>query len=193
MFNLPLMPTVSPAVEAEHYGKTAPGATLNPSGRFSLGAVGSSASIALALIGLLLFAGCTAPRASFRADLSAPGWHVRQGQAVWHPGNGKPEIAGELVLAVRLPDEAFVQFSKTPFPIVSAQRDRNGWQIEFPQGRRFAGTRRPPARLIWLFLPFCIEAGAPPPRNWAVERVGPEQWRAERRHSSETLEVYLTP
>src|ERR1043166_4713848 len=66
------------------------------------------------------------------ANLSQPGWTVRQGQAIWRSARKAPEIAGELLLATRTDGEAFVQFTKTPFPLVIAQTSGSDWEIRFP-------------------------------------------------------------
>src|SRR5688572_11265650 len=65
------------------------------------------------------------------ANLSEPGWTVREGQAVWRPKTGAPEIAGELLLASHRNGETWLQFTKTPLPLVVARITTNRWQIEF--------------------------------------------------------------
>ena len=149
------------------------------------------------------------------ADLSDPGWTIHQGQAIWRPGRTAPEIAGELLLARSQDGRSLVQFSKTPFPILTGQTTPTGWQIEFPpQHRSFARSGRPPARLIWLHLAGCLFGNVPPPRGWTVERGSsdvpqprqPEpasnsseshpvvlQFRCENKSTGETLEGFLTP
>src|SRR5438552_18881541 len=93
----------------------------------------------LALTALLLGVGCQTIPPLPPVDLSAPGWTVRQGQALWRPKKNAPEIAGELLVAQR-DGQAFVQFTKTPFPFVIAQASTNGWQLELPtQNKRYGG------------------------------------------------------
>src|SRR5262245_41804452 len=58
-------------------------------------------------------------------DLSEAGWTVRQGQALWQPRTGAPEIAGEILLATHPDGRQFVQFTKNPFPLVSVQTSTN--------------------------------------------------------------------
>ena len=69
---------------------------------------------------LLLCAGCATPPLP-PADFSAPGWRVQQGQAVWKPSSSRPELAGDLLLATNVNGNFFVQFSKMPFPLATAQ------------------------------------------------------------------------
>src|SRR5436190_16985831 len=103
----------------------------------------------------LMFAatGCRTLPPLAPANLSEPGWTVRQGQAVWQSGKERPEIAGELLLATKSNGEVFVQFTKTPFPLVIAQQVANHWQVQFPtQNKSYSGLGTPPSRLIWFPL-----------------------------------------
>src|SRR2546422_5254946 len=50
------------------------------------------------------------------ANLSEPGWTMREGQAVWRPKTEGPEIAGELLVAIHRTGETYLQFTKTPLP-----------------------------------------------------------------------------
>src|SRR4051812_19452341 len=90
------------------------------------------------LLLLLALPACrTAPTP--KANLSEPGWTVRQGQAVWREKKDASGIAGELLLATR-PGRTFLQFTKTPFPFVIAQTGTNSWQMESPaENRRYSG------------------------------------------------------
>lgn len=144
--------------------------------------------------GFLLFAcvhGCmTAPPLS-KADLSAPGWTVRQGQAVWHPRPGAPEIAGELLVATRTDGSVFVQFTKTPFPFAIAQSSAAGWQIEFPpQNERYAGHGTPPARIVWFQLADALTS-KPLAKGWKWQNTG-TNWQLQNPSSGESLEGYLS-
>jgi hypothetical protein len=165
--------------------------------RVSPRARGAVAWRGLALASLLsasaIFPGCQSPRPFPPADLAAPDWEIRHGQAVWRPDKNSPEIAGELLLAIRSGDAAFVQFTKTPFPLVTAQKAAGQWEVLFgPEGQRFSGRGTAPARLIWLHLDDALFRGAPPPRRWSL-RHSEDQWRFEHRSSGETLEGYLDP
>ncbi len=53
----------------------------------------------LALVGCLLCVSCRTATPLPPADFSAPGWRLRQGQAVWKPSKDRPELAGDLLLA----------------------------------------------------------------------------------------------
>src|SRR5262249_26985281 len=123
----------------------------------------------LSILGLLFltnFNGCMTAPPLPKADLSAPGWTVRQGQTVWHPRKDAPEIAGELLVATRADGSSFVQFTKTPFPFAIAQTSPAGWQIEFPpQNKRFAAHGKPPARIVWFQLVAALN-GRPVAKGW---------------------------
>ena len=83
----------------------------------------------LPLLLCLLTACSTTPRLP-PADFSEPGWKVRQAHAVWTPKRGGPEIAGEVLIARHDDNHAFVQFSKTPFPILVAQTTPGRWEMK---------------------------------------------------------------
>jgi hypothetical protein len=124
------------------------------------------------------------------ANLKEPGWTVHEGQAVWRLAQGTREIAGDVLVATRQDGETFVQFSKTPFPLVTARTCANRWQVELsPQNKYYAGRGQPPTRLIWLYLPRVL-AGQPPPRNWSWQE-NPKGWRLENRASGESVDGYF--
>jgi hypothetical protein len=127
------------------------------------------------------------------ADFSLPGWRISHGQALWRSGAGGPEIAGELLLATHVHGQAFVQFSKTPLPILIARTTRNGWRIEFiARNQTLTGRGEPPGRLGWLHLARCL-AGTNPPTGWSFQQSDGGTWRLENRKSGELLEGYLIP
>lgn len=136
-------------------------------------------------------AGCAAHRPQLQADLSAPGWRVWHGQAVWRSATGEPEIAGELLAGIHPSADSIVQFVKTPFQLVTAHQSGDRWQITFGSAdRTFSGRGVPPSRFIWLHLASCIDSGAPPPKGWTIQMEG-ERWTFENRATGEMLEGYL--
>ena len=147
-------------------------------------------SVLLAI--LTLCASCqTATTSLFTA--SDPGWHIQQGQALWRPRSGYPELAGDLLLASHEDGRCFIQFAKTPMSLVSAQTTRTHWLIEFPAGNMsFAGRRQPPLRFAWLYLHTAL-LGEPLPKVLRFERKPEHGWRLENTKSGETLEGFLAP
>ncbi len=148
----------------------------------------------LSLSLILLSAGLTACRTAPLppVDLAEPGWNVRQGQGVWRARHAAPEIAGEILVATAPENRAFVQFSKTPFPVVVAQTTTNAWQFELPtRNKRYSGRGAPPAGLIWFQLPRALSA-TPLPADWSW-RGSATNWRLENRSTGESLEGYFTP
>src|SRR5262245_29634297 len=126
------------------------------------------------------------------ANLSEPGWTVRQGQAVWKSGRDKPEIAGELLLATKPKGDEFVQFTKTPFPLAISRQATNHWEVNFPtENKRYSGLGTPPKRLIWFWLADGL-AGRLPPDKW-LWRQDQNGWHLENRANGEWLEGYFTP
>ena len=145
------------------------------------------------LLGGIMFcaAGCQMVPRLPPANLSSPGWQIREGQAVWRMKRDAPEIAGEVLLATAAGGRAFVQFTKTPFPFLIAQSTTNTWQAELPtQNRRYSGRGKPPQRLIWLYLPRLL-SGAAPPKGWEWQQSEGNRWRLENRKTGEMLEGYF--
>ena len=137
-------------------------------------------------------AGCRTAAPLPVANLKEPGWTVRQGQAVWRRNRGAPEIAGDILVATRGNDRAFVQFSKTPLPLVIAQSTPKAWEVETPvQNKHYSGHGRPPKRLIFLYLPRAI-LGEPLPGNWLWQPLENNGWHLENRGTGESLEGYFT-
>ena len=124
------------------------------------------------------------------ANLKEPGWTVRHGQAVWRRTRGGAGIAGEILAATRPDGQAFVQFSKGPFPLVVAQSTAKAWRVEFPpENKHYSRHGLPPQRIIFLFLPRVV-SGQPPPRGWSWQRLTQGGWRLENLRSGESLELY---
>jgi hypothetical protein len=147
------------------------------------------------LFALLLFfdIGCRTAGPLPPADFSAPGWHVRQGQALWKPAASRPELAGDLLLATNVNGNCFIQFSKLPFPLVTAQVSGDQWQIEFGADKySWHGHGTPPDRFGWFQLPHALRdpnIGG----NWRFTRVETNSWRLENLHTDETLEGEIFP
>jgi hypothetical protein len=125
--------------------------------------------------------------------VSGPGWHVQEGQALWRPRHGYPEIGGDLLLASHADGQCLVQFSKTPLPIVLAQTTRTNWLIQFPPQRMsFGGRGQPSTRFLWLYLPAAI-SDQPLVAPFRFEREPDGGWRLENTQSGETLSGFLAP
>ena len=147
-------------------------------------------SLALSL-SLALLPGCAMVPPLPPVNLQDAGWTVREGQAVYCQKKGVPEIAGELLVASRADGRAFVQFSKTPFPVVVAQSTHNSWEVQLPmENKRYSGKGQPPKRLIFLYLPKVL-VGQPPPQGWEWKQLEGKNWRLENPQTGESLEGYL--
>lgn len=146
----------------------------------------------LLLLSWLLTACSTTPKLP-PADFSQPGWNVRQAQAVWTPKRGGPEIAGEVLIARHDDKRAFVQFSKTPFPILVAQTTTGRWEMTFiPEQRTFGGGGRPWPRFSWLYLAPALQ-GEKLPEKLRFNPTGTEGWRLENRSTGEVIEGFFLP
>jgi hypothetical protein len=118
---------------------------------------------------------------------------VREGQAVYHPKRGLPDIAGELLVATRDDGRVFVQFAKNPFPIAVAQSTKTTWEFQLPmQNKRYSGRGNPPKRLIFLYLPRVL-LGQAPPKGWTWRTLENNNWRLENPATGESLEGYFAP
>lgn len=139
-------------------------------------------------IAALCAVGCrTAPLPP--VNLKEPGWTVRSGQAVWHLPKDKREIAGDVLVATSANGEGVVQFSKTPFPLVSGRITSKQWEVEFPpQNKHYAAPGNPPVRLLWLYLSKAVSGQKLPSKlSWHEDANG---WRLENRGSGEKVEGY---
>jgi hypothetical protein len=144
------------------------------------------------LAALLLASGCqTATQSLFTA--SGPNWHVQQGQAVWRPGRGMPEIGGDLVLAGDDSGRWLIQFDKTPMAIMSAQITSNRWLIKFPPRQMsFGGRGSGWTRFSWLYLPAALE-NKRLPNSMHFEHKPDGSWRLENSRTGESVEGFLSP
>jgi hypothetical protein len=145
----------------------------------------------LLLTGWIFLNGCaTTPENLF--SVSGPGWTVEQGQALWTPRRGGPQIGGDLVLATDANGRALVQFEKMPMSLVMAQVTPDQWAIRFAQGGGFWKGHQPaPTRTIWLYLPEAI-AGKPLPKPLHFEQKAGGNWRLENTKTGEILEGFLS-
>lgn len=126
-------------------------------------------------------------------NLSEPGWKIQCGQAVWKPKKDAPEIAGELLVATSSDGRTFVQFTKTPFPLVIAQTTREVWQLEFGAvNKRFSGRGEPWERFVWFQLPRFL-GGSKNSRQWAWQTFKDNRWLLRNRITGESLEGFLAP
>ncbi len=147
----------------------------------------------LTVLTALICAGCRTARPLPSADFSAPGWTVRQGEAVWKPSSRRSELTGDLLLATNANGDCFVQFSKIPFPLATAQVAGGQWQIEFGANKySWHGHGAPPARFSWFLLPRAL-LGAGPGGNWRFTRPDTYSWRLENPRTGESLEGEFSP
>ncbi|HHY84961.1 MAG TPA: hypothetical protein GYA07_05435 [Verrucomicrobia bacterium] len=137
-----------------------------------------------------LAAGCASLPPLPPPALSAPQWTISSGQALWKSRPDAPEIAGDILVATT-PGRSFVQFTKTPFTLVTAQTASNTWQLEIPaENRRYTRRGSPPAQVLWLQLPRAMSGQALPENvRWNVAQSG---WKLENTATGESIEGYFS-
>jgi hypothetical protein len=139
---------------------------------------------------VLVLLGCASTAPIERVDLSAPGWEIRQGQALWKADEEKPEIAGDIVLSTHPSGADYLQFSKT-LPLLSAHLDVSGWAIEFtPENKRYSGKGLPPKRVGWLQVMRALR-GETLHKPWRLIYPSPDFIAVENDASGERLEIHF--
>lgn len=142
---------------------------------------------------LALLLGCRTPSESALPAPVGADWHVQQGQAVWCPGRGRPELAGEVLVASASGDRWLAELTKTPMSLVVASRSAGRWTIQFPgAGRRYSGRGDPPTRFLWCYLRPAL-AGETLPGRLRFEQKPEGRWRLANPATGETLEGFLEP
>jgi hypothetical protein len=142
-------------------------------------------------LGLLLCVSCRTAHPLPPADFASPGWRLRQGQAVWRPSKSRPELAGDLLLAVNANGNYVIQFSKTPFTLATAQVADGRWQIEL--ARHFwRGKGAPPKRFVWFQLAPALD-GALARAPWRFANQPNQSWRLDNAGTGEFLEGQFFP
>ncbi len=168
--------------------KTAAGKIKTVAGRIK-----TVAGLGALLLGLAGTLSCRTSAPLPPANLSAPGWRVFSGQALWKPSRQHAELAADLMLATNSTGDYLVQLTKDPFPLVTAEVIGGQWQIQFQAGRYSrSGYGPPPARFPWFQLPPALRGAAPGP-DWRFEWVNTNAWRLENPDTGETLEGAFFP
>lgn len=140
---------------------------------------------------LAMLTSCRTVSPPLQADLSEPGWVIRQGQAVWSPKPGETDVAGDLLVAMHRDGRSIVQFTKPPLPFVVAQRDTNSWHVQFfAQKKSYSGQGEPPSRIAWLHLPDGL-IGRHSDTNWFLARKPDGSWHFENLATEEMLDGFL--
>lgn len=155
----------------------------------------SRALVATAFLALLVavLGGCATLPPLPAVDLSAEGWTIRRGQAVWRPGADAPEIVGDLIVAVREDGGMFAQFSKTPLTVAVARANATGWELDLAMfDRRVAGRGEPDARFA-LFQLARVQRGPELPRTWRFDVSQDGRWRLANDRTGEFMEGYWDP
>ena len=147
----------------------------------------------IAALGLVLCVSCRTANPLPPADVSSPGWQLRQGQGVWKPSKNRPELAGDLLLATNATGNYVIQFSKIPFTLATAQVADGSWQIVFGNGQHsWRGRGEPPGRFVWFQLPRVL-AGNKISLPWRFAQETNGVWRLDNSRTGEFLEGDFFP
>lgn len=137
--------------------------------------------------------GCSKIVSLPEVDLDDPGWTVWEGQALWTPRSDLTALAGDLIVARNPDGDVLVSFSKSSFPIFTAQTEDNKWRIDFiDKGRSYSGIGRPPKKFVWFRLPDLLQ-GVSLSKPWEVDEVADREWSMVNRKTGETIRVVLDP
>ena len=102
-------------------------------------------------------------------------------------------MAGDLEIATNTDGRTFLQFTKSPLPIVSAWIFPDRWRLQFgPQGRAIGGKGTPAPRWGWAHLP-SVASDATPPVGWKWEKQSGGRWRFSNAGTGEVMEGWLDP
>lgn len=124
------------------------------------------------------------------ADLSASGWTVKRGQAVWKFGKDAPEIVGDLLVAARSNGELFAQFSKTPLTVATARYDGKNWELDLAMFQRRIARHGPPGDRFALFQLARQINGTSVPKPWLFSSKSDGRWRLENPRTGEYVEGF---
>jgi hypothetical protein len=142
---------------------------------------------------LVILTGCSTLAPLPPADLSAAGWTIQRGQAVWKFGENAPEVVGDLVVAVRADAAMFAQFSKAPLTMAVARADTTRWELDLAMfQRRLAGKGAPDGRFAFFQLARQLR-GEPPPAPWEFVAEAEGRWRLANPRTGESLEGFWEP
>jgi len=153
-----------------------------------IGRIAARLSLWVLLFGLI---SCSRIVSLPEVDLEDPQWTIWEGQALWTPRSDLSAVAGDLIVARNADGDVLISFSKSPFPIFTAQTSGRLWRIDFvDKGRSHYGIGRPPKKFIWFHLPKLIE-GAPAFKHWEIHDVEDGEWSISNRKTGETIRVVL--
>lgn len=143
-----------------------------------------------ALLVIMLFS-CSSGAPLPEVDLSAPGWTVWNGQALWKAETDRSAIAGEIVLARHDNGDVLISFAKPPVPIFTAQTSGKRWKIDFIHTQdTYWGTGGPPSLFVWFQIPSLLQ-DATVPEGWQVIAVDDAIWELQDPHSGEQIRLVL--
>lgn len=106
-----------------------------------------------------------------QVDLQNSNWQVLRGQASWQPAGDRPRIAGDVLIATDNAGNSYIEFSKTPVAIFTAQIHNSRWALNMiASSATHHGRGTPPKRFIWFYVPDFVMKHTPlPDSNWSFE------------------------
>ena len=124
-------------------------------------------------------------------DLSAPGWTVWTGQALWKPGADRAAIAGDIVLARHSNGDVLISFAKPPVPIFTAQTAEKAWRLDYAYAQKsHTGSGRPPTRFVWFQIPAMLQDSTVP-KGWRMMTTADSVWELDNLDTGEHIRLVL--
>ena len=135
--------------------------------------------------------GCATIAQLPEVDLSAPGWQVWTGQALWKADADRAPIAGDILLARHFNGDLLISFAKPPVSIFTAQTSANLWHIDFMyQQRVHSGRGKPPSRFVWFQVPALLKDSSEP-KGWQILAAGGGVWELQNPATGESIRLVL--
>jgi hypothetical protein len=124
-------------------------------------------------------------------DLSAPGWTVWTGQALWKAEADRAAIAGDIVLARHNNGDVLISFAKPPVSIFTAQTSAHLWRIDLVYTQRaHSGAGNPPSRFVWFRIPAMLQDSTVP-AGWRMLAEAESVWELQNPDSGESIRLVL--
>jgi len=130
-------------------------------------------NLRLIIVGICLTLMACAQQPMPTINLQTEGWQLWFGQALWQPPKDRPRVAGDILLALHSNGDRFIELTKTPVVIFSAQTHGQQWSLStIDRDRAVRGRGQPTERFVWFYLPQYLADKSALPSGWEVSDQG---------------------